>query len=409
MNSFGYGGANAHAILELPRASTSDKYGLTNGHANGTNGHTNGTNGHTNGNVTESLSWQQGDANGTKSSSEDRLYVFSAKSQKSVSGLVENTKRWVEAHPENSKLSALSNTLINRRSAFPWRTSIVASTAADLIAKLGQSVRATKEASQTRVTMVFSGQGAQWYAMGRELISTQSTFRESILRSEELMNDLGARWQLTKVLLQDEKESIIDRSDVSQPACTALQIALVDLLESLDVKPQAVVGHSSGEMAAAYAAGALTHKSAITAAYHRGFTANAVKKILKAKGAMLAVGLGEAAVLPLLAQVTSGKAVVACVNSPQSVTISGDSQAIEDLELILDNQKDSVFNRKLKVDTAYHSHHMAVVAEEYLCSMAGLETYNSNPDVKFFSSVTGKLKSDGFGPQYVSCLSLCWE
>ena len=162
-------------------------------------------------------------------------------------------------------------------------------------------------------------------------------------------------------------------------------------------------------MAAAYAAGALTHKSATTAAYYRGFTANAVKKILKAKGAMLAVGLGEAAVLPLLAQVTSGKAVVACVNSPQSVTISGDSQAIEDLELILDNQKDSVSNRKLKVNTAYHSHHMAVVAEEYLCSMAGLETYNSKPDVKFFSSVTGKLKSDGFGPQYVSWLSLYWK
>ncbi|CZT12486.1 related to lovastatin nonaketide synthase [Rhynchosporium agropyri] len=400
VNSFGYGGTNAHAILELPRALSSEKCGPTNGHLNGTNRHLNGTNGHTNGNVTESSSQHQENVHGTGPSSEDRLYVLSARSQKSVSGLVENTKRWVEAHPENSKLGALSYTLMNRRSNFPWRTSIVASTAAELVAKLGKSVLATREASRIRVAMVFSGQGAQWYAMGRELISTQSKFRESILKSEELLNDLGAKWQLTKVLFQDEKESIIDRSDVSQPACTALQIALVDILESLDVKPQAVVGHSSGEMAAAYAAGALTHKSAITAAYHRGFTTNAVKNILKAKGAMLAVGLGEAAVLPLLAQVTSGKAVVACVNSPQSVTISGDSQAIEELQLVLENQKESVFNRKLKVDTAYHSHHMAVVAEEYLSSMAGLETCNSNPDVKFFSSVTGKLKSEDFGPQY---------
>jgi acyl transferase domain-containing protein len=135
-----------------------------------------------------------------------------------------------------------------------------------LIQKLGQAIRVTKEAYQTRIAMVFSGQGAQWYAMGRELISTQSKFRESILKSEQFMNDLGATWQLTKVLSHDEKDSILDRSDISQPACTALQIALVDLLESLDIRPQAVLGHSSGEMAAAYAAGALPHKSAITAA-----------------------------------------------------------------------------------------------------------------------------------------------
>ena len=335
------------------------------------------------------------------SKSGPRLYVFSAKSQKSVLGLVENAKVWVEAHSQASQLCALSKTLLIRRTPFQWRTAVVASTTEDLLTKLGHSVRATKE-SHTRLSMVFSGQGAQWYAMGRELIFTQSKFRVSILKSDALLQDLGASWNLIEVLSQNEKESIIDRSDVSQPACTALQIALVDLLESLDIRPEDVVGHSSGEMAAAYAAGALTHKAAITAAYYRGFTANAVNTILQTTGAMIAVGLNESAVLPFIEQLTSGKAVVACVNSPKSVTVSGDSQAIDELKDILSSQQDPIFNRKLRVDTAYHSHHMAVVAKRYLESMAGLEYCDTKKGVNFFSSVSGELKQTGFGPQYVS-------
>jgi acyl transferase domain-containing protein len=134
----------------------------------------------------------------------------------------------------------------------------------------------------------------------------------------------------------------------------------------------------------------------------RGFTADAVKRSLKSKGSMLAVGLGETSVLPFLAQIKNGKAIVACVNSPRSITVSGDSQAIEELQLILDSQDESIFYRKLKVDTAYHSHHMAVVAEDYFNAMADLETSHTSKDIKFFSSVTGQLKSTDFGPQYVS-------
>lgn len=367
----------------MPRPSVSKNRSLTNGLTNGDSKH-------------------------TTPASDAQLFVFSARSQKSVTGLLESAKQWVQIHTKTSELEALSNTLLTRRTAFPWRTSVVASNAEDLITKLGQNVRPVKE-SQTRVTMVFSGQGAQWFAMGKELISTQSKFRESILKSESLLQELGATWKLTDVLSQSESESIIDRSDVSQPACTALQVALVDLLESLAIRPTNVVGHSSGEMAAAYAAGALTHEAAVTAAYHRGFVAGAVNTIMKTTGAMIAVGLSEAAVLPFIGQLTSGKAVVACVNSPKSVTVSGDFQAIDELKAILDSQADPIFNRKLKVDTAYHSHHMAVVGKRYFELMAGLETYDTKEDVAFFSSVTGELKKTGFGPQYVSDQHANWR
>lgn len=396
VNSFGYGGTNAHVILDS--APPKDP------RANGTNGHQ--TNGHhysnktANGAINGTLNGRT--VNTSSAAGSPKLFVISAKTQNSLIGSVETVKNWVASHPGEAKLSSLANTLLTRRSLMQWRSSFVASSNEELIAKLSEpNFRVTKEALESKLVFLFTGQGAQWYAMGRELISTHSAFRESILKSEKLLTELGAEWNLIDVLLQEEKDSLVDRSDLSQPVSTALQLALVDFLDSLNVKPQAVIGHSSGEIAAAYCAGALSHTAAMTVSYRRGFTAEAVKRVLKSKGAMLAVGLGEVEVMQYIVQVKSGKLTVACVNSPKSTTISGDAVAIDELKLILDACEESIFNRKLKVDTAYHSHHMAVVSNEYLHSLTGLEAKEPRMDVKFFSSVTGEQKKTGFGPSYV--------
>lgn len=277
----------------------------------------------------------------------------------------------------------------------PNRATFVASSADSLYHAL-QNPRATKAAAKFLVTWLFTGQGAQWFAMGRGLVDTP-IFGRSLIRSENILKELGTSWSLIDELRKDGSESRINESEISQPATTAVQLALVDLLRALGVVPHAVLGHSSGEIAAAYGAGILSRESALKVSYHRSFISTWCREDVEQKGAMLAVGLGEDDVLVHIAKIHAGTAIVACVNSPASTTISGDQSAILELQQILDRY--SIFNRRLKVDTAYHSHHMKVVAARYLRSL-GVVKASSNPDIKFFSSVTGEVKTSNFGASY---------
>jgi acyl transferase domain-containing protein len=121
----------------------------------------------------------------------------------------------------------------------------------------------SKVGSFVHITFVFTGQGAQWHGMGRELISESKVFERSIIKSEKLLNSFGCAWSLIEELSRDEKHTRVGKAELSQPATAAIQIALVDFYENLDIKPSRVIGHSSGEIAAAYAAGALSHEAAI--------------------------------------------------------------------------------------------------------------------------------------------------
>ncbi|RAK90795.1 polyketide synthase [Aspergillus costaricaensis CBS 115574] len=175
-----------------------------------------------------------------------------------------------------------------------------------------------------QICFVFTGQGAQWPGMGREMILSSEKFR---------------RFQEAKF---------------AQPLCTAIQVALVDFLRELGAMPSIVVGHSSGEIAAAYASGAITAASAIKIAYFRGLAMESAN----GNGAMAAVSLGRAEAEKYL----KNGVVVACENSPESVTISGDEQAVD--EMLKDIQaQGEVFCRRLAVNVAYHSHHMKEVGE----------------------------------------------
>jgi acyl transferase domain-containing protein/phospholipid N-methyltransferase len=133
-------------------------------------------------------------------------------------------------------------------------------------------------------------------------------------------------------------------------------------------------------------------------AYQRGLCSAKAKKVNAVTGSMMAVGTGEKEVLPFMKQVTKGLVTIACVNSPNSTTISGDEIAIDELKEILD--ENSVFNRKLKVDNAYHSHHMMKVAASYLASCEHITVGLPHAGVSFFSSVVGARKTTNFGPEY---------
>lgn len=134
---------------------------------------------------------------------------------------------------------------------------------------------------------------------------------------------------------------------MSQPICTAVQIALVETLRAWGVTPEAVLGHSSGEMAAAYASGALSMEAAMTIASMRGITVQESTQV----GGMAAVGLGREELMPLLVE----GVVVACENSQRSSTISGDRKAVELVVARIKTKLPDVFVRMLKVERAYHS------------------------------------------------------
>lgn len=175
---------------------------------------------------------------------------------------------------------------------------------------------------------------------------------------------------------------------LSQPLSVALQLCLVDLLTSWGVVPSAVTSHSSGEIAAAYSVGALTFRQALGVVYFRGELAQKHKGV---EGGMLAAGLGAEAATQYLQDTKDGKAVVACHNSPQSVSISGDIAAVNEVaERLTCN---GIFARKLNVPLAYHSHHMQAMAKDYtdaLCEVMASAPRQWSGAV-FASPVTGDI------------------
>ncbi|PSN58811.1 ketoacyl-synt-domain-containing protein [Corynespora cassiicola Philippines] len=374
VNSFGYGGTNAHAILEAAPDAQPDK----------------------------SVQRGYGKPNGGRS---DILYPrvipLCAKSQRSAAQLRENMKIWcrkqMEAGTDSIEaLHDLAFTLSAGRSQMQYRMSFVASSFPEVLSRLEDSATEPVRAMpHPRAIFVFTGQGAQWYAMGRELLLSSSPFLRSINKSEMVLRDLGSAWSLIEELCRPEHETRINDSEISQPTTTALQLALVDLMADIAIKPEAVVGHSSGEIAAAYAAGALDRRSALTVAYLRGRVCT--EAILPA-GAMIAVALGSARTNDYLTAAKRGNAVVACVNSPKSCTISGDKTAIDDIESRL--MADGIHVRRLVVDRAYHSHHMEAIASQYLRLLSGLNHGSADQGVSFVSSVTGLPKRSHFGPEY---------
>lgn len=224
--------------------------------------------------------------------------------------------------------------------------------------------------------------------MGLELMA-YATFRQRMAEADAHFRALGCGWDM----VEETGSPRVNEPQVRQPACTAVQVELLDLLEDWGVIPALVVGHSSGEIAAAYAKGAILKTAAWTIAYHRGRHSTGLETQGRELG-MMAVGVGEEEVIGYIARVkTTPKPVVVCINSPSSVKISG---LVEGLQEVLNLIGSRAFSRRLVVKTAYHSPFMEELATPYLNSLNGIDVGASQPEhmVKMFSSVTGSEVSD---------------
>lgn len=381
INSFGFGGANAHAILERPPSPPPTSH-----HA-----------------VKPTNALRDG----------PRLFMLSAHNKVSLVKMIAEYHAW--ARSGVGELDSLSYTLCQRRSRLQWRYSCVVSDRESL-EKILHSAMSSSQISKLspvrdrpKLVFVFTGQGAQWLGMARELLTSSKVFLASIRSSRDILAILGSTWDLEEELLRPSGgPTRLNTAELAQPATTAIQIALVELLRALGLLqgPFAVVGHSSGEIAAAYSAGHLTARQALGIAFHRGFMAAAAKTRGLPRGAMLSVGLGESDALPFTKDLSKGIATIACVNSPESVTISGDAEAVDEISArIASHARDgeTIFQRHLLVDTAYHSYHMRSVADEYRKRIEALSLDGAcvaRTDVSFFSSVTGTSKTSGFDAEY---------
>ena len=246
-----------------------------------------------------------------------------------------------------------------------------------------EGVVAGRAASAGNPVFVFTGQGAQWWGMGRALLGKEPVFRAMIERIDAMLRHL-ASWSLLEEMTRDEADSNIDRTDIAQPAIFALQVALAELWQSWGIKPSKVIGHSVGEVAAAYCAGVYSLEDAVAVIYHRSRLQNATG----GHGRMLAAGItpaeGRRAIGP-----HGDRVQIAVFNSPNLITLAGDTEPLE--AIAADLEKSGAFVRWLRINYAFHTHQMEPIKDELLRVLRNIKPQRAR--VPFISTVTGGMLS----------------
>lgn len=235
------------------------------------------------------------------------------------------------------------------------------------------------EPSQPPV-FVFTGQGAQWWGMGRQLLEREPQFIQTVQAIDALFQPLSG-WSLLAEMTRPEADSQIDRTDIAQPAIFALQVALAELWATWGLRPAKVIGHSVGEVAAAYVAGIYTLADAVKIIYHRSRLQNTTA----GHGSMAAVGLS----LPEAERAIAGSEAlvqVGAMNSPKLVTLTGANESLD--EILTRLEASGVFVRRLPINYAFHSYQMEPIREELLAVLADLQPQPGT--IPFISTVTGE-------------------
>ena len=360
VNSFGFGGTNAHAIIESFQSGVISAATLS-----------------------------------PEASPESRSIHLIPLSARSSEALVDVAKSSVGfLNSEESVEVALNDfgyTRALRREHHPYRLAVAARSKEELADHLNAFIAGEKRPgmsegrlarkSPSKLAFVFSGMGQQWPGMGRELYKTEPVFREVIEECDAEFRRYTDEWSLVDELYADEQRSRLTETRIIQPCIFSVQTALASMLRSRGVVPETVVGHSVGEIPAAHAAGILTREDAVRLCYHRG----RLQQRKAGHGAMLAIGLTREETERLLDEIP-GNVSIAAVNSPGNITLSGDRELLEKIAARL--ERDQVFARFLNVDVPFHSAAMDSILPEFRDSLAGVEPREGQ--IALVSTVTGK-------------------
>ncbi|KAL8732943.1 MAG: hypothetical protein Q9181_003765 [Wetmoreana brouardii] len=303
------------------------------------------------------------------------LLVWSAADETGLYRLCSAYSQWF---PDNTSISQprfvnhLAHTLNQRRSSLSWKSYAILDSI-DVLANLKMAISEPVKSTSAKpyLGFAFTGQGAQWHGMARELLE-YPVFRASLLRSQDFLQTLQCSWILLVELTRDQTTTRINDPELSQPLCTAVQIALVDL----------------------YCAGYLSHASAIRVAYYRGALASKLAKAMTSSFSMLSVGLSESSVEAYIRDLQTKETrvletegiTISCVNSPNNVTVSGPNHLLEQFQKHLQDR--NVFLRQLKVNLGYHSSQMSAIAEEYLSYLQGLSMSRRPSQARMISTIT---------------------
>lgn len=361
VNSFGFGGANAHVILRSAAPVSARTQPVTDG----------------------------------------APLQLSARSPEALRELAGEYAAWLRAHPDVPLYDVAYNAMFRRdahsdRVAAPVADRAVLVDALEAFAGRGDDPLlahgiALGEAS--RPVFVYSGNGSQWVGMGQGLLDTDAVFREAVDRVDSLFQRHGD-FSLVAELRAAEGADRFALTEVAQPTLFAIQVGITELLRHRGIQAAAVVGHSVGEVAAAWACGALSLEQAVRVIAAR----SAQQGTTRGLGGMTAVGLGAEAVDALLDESgLAGRLVLAGINSPRGVTVAGDLEALQTFERRLAERE--VFQRRLKLDYAFHSPAMEPIALPLQQALQGLRPRSSS--VPFYSTVTGnRLAGERLGPAY---------
>jgi rifamycin polyketide synthase module 7/8 len=321
--------------------------------------------------------------------------VVSARSAGSLAGQAGRLAAFIEDSGE-VPLASVAGALVSGRALLGERAVVVAGSDEEALAGLkalacGETAagvvtgKVAASGVPGKLVWVFPGQGSQWAGMGRELLDSSPVFAERVAECAAALAR-WVDWSLVDVLRGDAEPELLERVDVLQPASFAVMVGLAAVWSSVGVVPDAVVGHSQGEIAAACVAGALSLEDAARVVASRS---QAIATKLSGRGGMASVALSEDDAAARLAP-WADRVDVAAVNGPCSVVIAGDAQALSEALETLESQ--GVRVRRVAVDYASHTWHVEDIRDTLAETLSGITA--QAPVVPFFSTVTGGWLAD---------------